>query len=187
MNHPLRLISVLSLVTVLGACASTHVTEVPETQRVTKPSPGKSLVYFTRPSFFGGAIQATVYDGQQYIATVSAGTHVAYQANPGKHMFMVIGESADFMQADLLPDKTYAAVVQARMGVWKARFSFEPVNGPIPPDFIQGTKQVVTNDEGRQWAKENESSIKEKYAEYLQKWQAKPDAEKQTLRADSGR
>lgn len=186
MIQPLRLITVLSLIALLGACASAHVTEVPDTQRVTKPAPGKSLLYFTRPSSFGGAIQATVYDGQKYIATVSSGTHVAYQADPGKHMFMVIGENADFMQADLSPNKTYAAVVQARMGVWKARFSLNPVNGPIPPEVIQNTKQVISNDEGLRWAKENEASIKEKYTEYLNKWMAKPDAEKQTLRAESG-
>lgn len=60
-----------------------------------------------RPSNYGGAIQVTVFDDTRYIATVSADTHVAYQAEPGKHTFMVVSEAADFMNADLTAGKTY--------------------------------------------------------------------------------
>jgi hypothetical protein len=175
----------------LGACASTHMTEVTEGQRASGPAPGKALIYVLRPSSFGGAIQSTIYDGDQYIGTVSANTHVAYQAEPGRHMFMVIAESADFLQADLVAGKTYSAIVAPRMGVWKARFSLIPNNGQYPDAEIQGwlksTRQVVVNDEGRKWAQENAASIQEKKAEYLPKWQSKPDADKQILNASSGR
>jgi len=168
----------------LSACASSHMAVVEEGARVTRPEPGKALVYFVRPTVFGGAIQATVYDGDDYIGTVSAQTHLAYQAKPGAHLFMVIGESADFMQADLTEGKTYSAVVMPRMGVWKARFSFLPGSGM---DQLGNTKQISLSDEGRAWAKDNAASIKEKKAEYLPKWQEKPDNDKQTLRAEMGR
>jgi hypothetical protein len=46
---------------------------------------------------------------------------------------------------------------------------------------------VTVNDEGLRWAQENAASIQQKKAEYLPAWQAKPDAEKQVLRAESGR
>lgn len=175
----------------LGACASTQMTEVTVEQRVTAPAPGKALLYMIRPSMFGGAIQSTVYDGDQYIGTVSADTHVAYQADPGSHLFMVIGESADFMQAELVAGKTYSAVVAPRMGVWKARFSFRPNNGEFSEaqvrEWLQSTREVTVNEEGLRWAQDNAASIQQKKAEYLPKWQAKPDAEKQVLRAESGR
>jgi hypothetical protein len=174
----------------LAACASTQMTEVTTEQRVAAPVPGKSLVYLIRPSMFGGAIQSTVYDGDQYIGTVSADTHIAYQADPGPHMFMVIGESADFMQADLVVGKTYSAVVAPRMGVWKARFSFRPNNGDFTDAQIQewlaSTREVTVNEEGLRWAQDNAASIQEKKAKYLPEWQSKPDAEKQILRAESG-
>jgi hypothetical protein len=168
----------------LSACASSHMVVVEEGARVTRPEPGKALVYFVRPTSFGGAIQATLYDSDDYVGTISAHTHMAYQAKPGKHLFMVIGESADFMQADLIEGKTYSAVVQPRMGVWKARFSFQPASGM---DQLGDTKQVILGEAGRAWAKDNAASIQEKKAEYLPKWQEKPDSDKQTLRAESGR
>lgn len=55
-------------------------------------------------------------------------TKVAYHTEPGEHMFMVIAESADFMQATLEAGKTYYAQIVPRPGVWKARFSFRPIN-----------------------------------------------------------
>jgi hypothetical protein len=168
----------------LSACASSHMVVVEEGARVTRPESGKALVYFVRPTSFGGAIQATLYDGDDYLGTISAHTHLAYQAKPGKHLFMVIGENADFMQADLTEGKTYSAVVQPRMGVWKARFSFQPASGM---DQLGATKQVAVSEEGRIWAKENAASVQEKKAEYLPKWQNKSDNAKQTLRAESGR
>ena len=168
----------------LSACASSHMVVVEEGARTTRPESGKALVYFVRPTSFGGAIQATLYDGDDYVGTISAHTHVAYQAKPGKHIFMVIGESADFMQADLLEGKTYSAVVMPRMGVWKARFSFQPGSGM---DQLGATKQVTLGEAGRTWARENAASIREKKAAYLPKWQEKPEGDKQTLRAESGR
>ncbi len=173
-----------------GGCASQHMKPVPENEVVTKPSAGKSLVIFLRPSSFGGAIQSTLYDNDEYIGTLSAKKQIAYETQPGEHLFMVVGESADFMRANLLADKTYYAAVVARMGVWKARFSFRPQNGQISQEemqqWIAGTQQVRIDDTGLAWAKENAGSIKEKKAEYLPQWEAKSDGSKQILEAGSG-
>lgn len=180
------------LLTSLASCVSSnHMTEVPPEQRVVAPEPGKALVVFLRPSSFGGAIQASVFDGKDYIGTVSANTQVPYQASPGEHMFAVIGESADFMKATLDAGKTYYAIVQARMGFWKARFSLRPQNGQISDaemsDALESTRQVVPNDEGRTWAQNNADSIEQKIAKYRPEWENKPDDQKQILHASSGR
>jgi hypothetical protein len=191
MNRNLGLALIGAMTLTLGACASSHMTEIPEGQRMTKPESGKALVYFVRPSSFGGAIQATLYDDEKYIGTSSAKTHIPYQAEPGRHMFMVIGESADFMQAELLAGKTYYAEVIPRMGVWKARFSLRPQNGQIVDsdikDWISSTRPVKVNEEGHKWARDNAASIKEKKAEYLPKWQSKDNTDKQVLNAGSGK
>ena len=191
MKRTVRLPLLAVAILLLSACASTQMTEVVAGQQATGPAPGKALVYLIRPSMLGGAIQSTVFDGDQYIGTVPADTHVAYQAEPGTHMFMVIGESADFMQADLLADKTYSAIVAPRFGVWKARFSLNPNNGEFTDakiqEWLKSTRQVTVNEEGLRWAQQHADSIQQKKAEYLPKWQAKPDAEKQILRAESGR
>jgi hypothetical protein len=179
----------------LGACAtpegsmSPHLTLAPD--QTFKPEAGKALVIFMRPAVLGFAVQSPVFDGDNYVATVSAKTRVPYQAAPGKHLFMVIGESADFMQAELAAGKTYYALVTPRMGAWKARFSLRPVNSDTPPaefnEWMAATRPAVANAEGPKWAKENAPSVQEKKNEYLPKWQAKPDAEKPTLNIGSGR
>jgi hypothetical protein len=172
-----------------SACSirSSHMTPVARGAEIVRPADGKALVFFTRPSAAGGAVQATIYDGDIYIGTVSGGTHVAYETTPGTHLFMVIAESADFMRADLLPGRTYYTGVHARMGVWRARFSFVPFNGTEIEDGrdeVGDSRQVIANDEGRRWASDNAPSIAAKKAKYLPAWQRKSDP--QTLHADSG-
>lgn len=174
-----------------GCSVSQHLTEVPLDQKTVYPKRGKALVIFMRPSFFGGAIQATVFDDTKYIATISAGTQVAYQAEPGKHTFMVVSEAADFMGADLEVGKTYYSLVEARMGFWRARFSLKAINSDITTtqiaEWLNETKRMETNSEGMKWAVENQASIEAKKTEYMQKWMSKSANDRPMLLRGSGR
>ena len=132
-QHTLAILA-LSSAFLLGGCAGTvkSMREAPVEKSVAmKPEPGKALVVFMRPSGLGFAVQSSVFDVKDnqpsLVGIVAAKAKVAYQAPPGVHLFMVIGESADYMEAELLPDLTYYAQVSPRMGMWKARFSVEPV------------------------------------------------------------
>ncbi len=191
MHIKLKLMLVASLLGFLGGCASNHVVVIPFDQQTTAPEEGKALVHFMRPTSFGGAIQSTIYDGDKYIGTVSANTRVCYQSEPGNHMFMVVGESADFLKADLLPNRTYYVNVQPRMGVWKARFSFRPMNGQVAQEqidkWVKATKEVVPNELGEAWAKDNHASIKKKKEQFLPRWEEKEDRFKQVLLPESGK
>lgn len=193
MQHILKTSFILVAAFWFSGCTimTSHMTPVLESQKELKPQPDKALVVFMRPSIFGGAIQSTIYDDQKYIGTVSANTKVAYQATPGEHLFMVIGESADFMRATLKAGYTYYARVAARMGLWKARFSFIPYNGEESEDTLQewlkDTKLVKVNSAGLNWAVANRSSITSKHDEYLQDWNSKAEEDKQTLHTSSGR
>lgn len=88
---------------------------------VDTPEKGKSLIVFMRPSSIGYAIQSSVFevkgDDVHLAGIVAAKKKVAYQVEPGKHLFMVVGESADFMSAELEKDKTYYALVTPRVGM----------------------------------------------------------------------
>ncbi len=187
----IRLASLLFVGLLMTGCASTQMTVISKDQLVTKPEPGKALIYFVRPSSFGGAIQAPLFDDDQYVGTSSAKTIVPYQATPGMHMFMIVGESADFLQAELLADKTYYAEVTPRLGAWKARFSLRPQNGQITDKQVAGweasCKQVKANEKGFAWARQNAGSVKKMKQEYLPKWQGKSETDKQILRAESGK
>lgn len=168
----------------LTACVSTSSLMSPSAVASPVPAPGKALVVFMRPSNYGGAIQASVYDATQpdeaFIGIVSAKTKVAHQAEPGKHLFMVIGENADFVNATLDAGKTYYVLVSPRMGVWKARFSLLPIhNDPAAKyslhsdDFREwqaATRFVERSSAADAWYRENAASVSEKRAGYMERW-----------------
>ncbi|MDD1622294.1 MAG: hypothetical protein LUQ11_12520 [Methylococcaceae bacterium] len=152
-------------------------------------------IVFMRPSSFGGAIQSSVFDLKQnenkladdiFIGIVSANTKVLYQAEPGFHLFMVIGENADFMQAHLQAGKTYYALVTPRMGWWKARFSLKPLHrsdllsGDFK-DWFESTDWYENTNASRQWSVDNWESVQDKKQEYLGKWGNKSESEKDEL------
>jgi len=104
---------------------------------------------------------------------------------------MVVSEAADFMDADLEAGKTYYTVVQARMGVWKARFSLSPVHREEAlSDKMrqwQTDSQWIENTEAsRAWANENMPDIESKRSEYYQKWMDKPASEQPKLLREDG-
>jgi hypothetical protein len=161
-----------------------------------KPEPGKALVVFMRPSGLGYAVQSSVFEVKDnqpvLVGIVAAKTKVAYQATPGNHLFMAIGESADYMQANLLPDRTYYVQVSPRMGMWKARFSLEPVK-PAALDTAEFKSEfaecawVEMTAQSESWAKENMPSVLAKHSEYFKEWQAKPADQKPALAPADGR
>lgn len=167
-----------------------------------KPEPGKALVVFLRPSSFGGAIQSSVYDTSdkedKFIGIVSTKTKIAYQADPGDHLFMVIAENADFMVAHLDAGKTYYTLVSPRMGVWKARFSLLPIHNIAgakysmqSPDFqkwMNKTAWVNVTPAAEQWYHEHAADIRAKKLDYMRRWNT-ADAEQRaelTLPASDG-
>jgi hypothetical protein len=166
------------------------------------PAPGKALVVFLRPSSLGGAIQSSVYDthpdGDHFIGIVSTKTKIAYQADPGDHLFMVLAENADFMIAHLDANKTYYALVSPRMGFWKARFSLLPIHNRADAkyslkskdfqDWMRETSWVKVTPAAQQWYVQHKVDIRQKQAQYMIKWnRASPQQHQQlTLSASDG-
>jgi len=146
---------------------------------------------FLRPSSFGGAIQASLFDitgdETRFIGVSSTGTQVVHDVAPGHHRFMVVSEAADFMEAELSPGQTYYAVVTPRMGAWKARFSLWPIKAASENEFnwrnadvakwIANARHVQNTPEGEAWFNANRASIIEKQADYLVVWNKKSAAD----------
>lgn len=185
----------LALVFLSGGCASSYMRVVQGEEAVSEPQPGKAMMVFMRPSMVGGAIQASVFeinDGKaSFAGIVSAKTKVAYDAAPGEHLFMVVGESADFMSASVRAGKTYYALVTPRMGMWKARFSLKPVEqGELESgkfvDWLKSCKWAEKTPEADQWADNNMDSILNKHDTYIKKWNSKSDASKPRLLPNDG-
>jgi hypothetical protein len=166
------------------------------------PAPGKALVVFMRPSSLGGAIQSSVYDTgdkqDTFIGIVSSKTKIAYQAEPGDHLFMVVAENADFMVAHLDAGKTYYTLVSPRIGMWKARFSLLPIHNQASAkysmqsgdfrEWMAKTDWVTVTPAAEQWYQQHASDIRAKKIDYMRRWDT-ADAQQRaelTLPADDG-
>lgn len=191
----------LALALAMTGCVSTSDYMVRSSTLEPRPETDKALVVFMRPSNYGGAIQASVYEASQpqerFIGIVSANTKIAYQAEPGKHLFMVIGENADFVNATLDAGKTYYILVSPRMGMWKARFSLLPIHDDASAkyslrsedfrDWQADTHFVERSPAADAWYRENATSVAGKRADYMVRWNessAEQQAELTVLPAD---
>lgn len=177
------------LVGFLCSCASSLMTTVPSGDALPNFGPDKALVNFIRASGLGGAVQSVLYDGEKYIGTISAGTRVSYQAEAGSHLFMVTGDSADFMMAELLPGKEYYCVISAYPG-FTYRFAFRPINGQVPQNKIDAwldkAREVEINEKGEMWAENNEGRASKFKEKYFPKWKENNDQNKKSLLPESG-
>lgn len=189
------------VVVALVGCASNPMV-VSSKQDLVKPASTESQVIFMRSSFIGSAIGASLYevsDGNiKFIGIINNGTKIAYSTKPGKHVFMVVSEAADFMEADLAPGKNYFSITTPRMGAWVARFSLWPIKKTPGADYHTGmpefnqwvstTKVVENTDKSEAWYEKNKDSVKKKYEKYWPEWQNKSqeDLERRTLSVDDG-
>ena len=174
----------LMLSLVLSGCAGSiqNMRKVPPGKVMTAPEKGKSMVVFMRPSGMAFGIQSSVFDVNgdtpSLVGIVAAKAKVSYQLEPGKHVFMIVSESSDFMSADLKADKTYYALITPRPGVWKARFSLRPVhaneiNTTKYTEWLDGCQWVEKSPESDSWAKNNMPDIKAKREKYYKEWEGK--------------
>ncbi len=195
MNLKSLKVVLLGVAVALSGCMTQSKYMVKSDGAATAAHPDKATVVFLRPSSFGGAIQASVYDtGPQedkFIGIVSAGDKLAYSAEPGEHLFMVIAENADFMIAHLDAGKTYYVDVRPRPGVWKARFSLLPIhNDPAAKystqsqefqHWLEKTTWIEKGPGADQWYHEHASNIREKKLDYMQKWDRMKASDKANL------
>ncbi len=196
----LRLSAIFLSIFFVG-CASNPM-QVSQSQSLEPPGPAESQVIFMRSSFVGSAINASLYDvtGEkpEFIGIIANGTKIAYDTQPGKRVFMVVSEAADFMEADLAPGKTYYSIVTPRMGAWKARFSLWPIKADANAEYStqsddfdkwrKGTKLVQNSPKSNAWYEKNKNDIVAKQQKYWPVWQEKTDEEvaKRSLSPEDG-
>ncbi len=177
----------------LGACGGGA--QMTRTSQAPVIKQDEAMVVFMRSTFVGSAISASVFDVSgpetRFIGIVNNGTKIAYPVKAGQHTFMVVSESADFMQATVVPGKTCYTMVTPRMGVWKARFSFKPVRQGDPEfaSWNSGTQFVENSPATQMWAQQNAADVSSKRTQYWADWNNKPahDRAAQTLNSEDCR
>jgi hypothetical protein len=182
----------------LAGCAGTvtNMREVPASQAMAAPEPGKALVVFMRPSGLGFGVQSSVFEIRNetpvLVGIVAAKTRVMQQVNPGRYLYMVIGENADFMTADVVAGRTYYVKVEPRMGMWKARFGLEPYRakdlaGAEFTGALTECRAVEKGPESEAWAASNAASIASKRTEYYGDWMKQAESARLRLLPEDGK
>ncbi len=165
----------------LFALACSHAGEVKHMRPVASvdstPVANGAVVVFLRPSGWGSLTQSSVFEvtdpGESVlVGIVAAKMKVAYRTTPGHHVFMSIGENADFMDAMLDPGRVYYVSLIAGPG-YKARFILKPAHADQRGDvaaWLSDTSWVGTTGDSQRWADENAASIEKKRARYYPQW-----------------
>jgi hypothetical protein len=134
------------------------------------PAEGKSLVLVVRPhAYFGKAIGTSLYDGDEFVGLLTDNAVVAHQAEPGKHVFMLLSgqpAAAAFLEGELLGGTTYLIEVAPRSSWTRPPFHLIPVNpnrrGAGVDKTLSTGSLLVMNEQARRWDQENHTSVMRK-------------------------
>ena len=182
----------LVLTLVLAGCVSLRgMREVPPDAVRLAPTTDQATIVFLRPARAGTTTSLFELRGsdQRFIGLLVSDTRLVHRTAPGRTRFMVIGLSADFLDAELEAGKTYQVAVLLGQGPSEQFFVLRPVRPGAPqPAAVQyclSTCTWVENTERSEaWARRESSSIQRKKARYLPAWESQPN--RPTLLAKDG-
>jgi hypothetical protein len=184
---------VVVLALVVAGCGLKGMREVPADRVTVKPPADQAAIVFMRPA--PTAATTSLFElsssGQpRFIGLLVQNTRMVYVTAPGRTRFMVVGRSASFLDAELAAGKTYEVAVVLGDGV-EEHFRLAPASRVAPADSravedCRATCKWVENaNRSEAWARGQASSIERKKAEYLPKWERRPN--RPTLAAGDGR
>ena len=90
-----------------------------------------AVIIFLRSSVVASAVDAQVYDvssgAPAYVGRIANNTRLHHELPAGRHIFMLVADSVDYLVVEVRKGHAYYAVVKPSMGVWKPKFSFVPI------------------------------------------------------------
>lgn len=104
------------------------------------PAPAdKAVVYFTRTSSLGLAINFSYFDSITLIGVFNGPKYIRYECEPGRHIFWARSENKDFVEANIEAGKIYFIEAVPLMGAIKAGVDLQPVY----PDDTKMMKRIL--------------------------------------------
>jgi hypothetical protein len=173
-------IAVVVLILFVVSCAPRHaVLKEP----MAKPSEGKALVNFLRPSSTGAAVTITIWDGENLIGMPRGKQAFQYECDPGDHLFISWSEFKSPVEAELLPDRVYYIVLRVRMGWWRMRLHQVPVHPghPLWEKALAWHNTLPNYEFDRAVLSTIEAENKDKIREYLQTYETEIKGTKHVL------
>jgi hypothetical protein len=168
---------------VLTGCVSLRgMREVPSNAVQLAPTADQATIVFLRPARAGTTTSLFELRGseQRFIGLLVTDTRLVYRTAPGRTRFMVIGLSADFLDAELEAGKTYQVAVLLGQGTTEQFFVLRPIRpGAAQTAAVQycltSCTWVENSERSEAWARREASSIQRKKARYLPAWESQPN------------
>ena len=105
----------------IGLAACSAAIPMREAESVPAEAPrGKAVVFFHRPSSFGGAALLDVWDGEEFVGRLQGKESTFLVCEPGAHAFIAKLARADLVAADLEAGQVYDVVCDVVEGLWSA-------------------------------------------------------------------
>ncbi len=131
--------SILTILLLL--CIAMVSTSATASKKVT-PNSGKCLVYFMRPSSSAFAIKFKLYDNEVLVDKLGHSNYIAYECDPGEHIFVLKSENTDYLEANLEANKVYLVECEVQPGIITARVAFNPIS-PQHKKFENKEKDIL--------------------------------------------
>ena len=161
--------------------------------------PDEALLVFLGPEA-PASLSLTLYDisepAIQFIGIVQSGRKVAYAVKPGKHIFMLLATSTDFLEANVEAGKSYYAVTTMQPSArafGMAVYSLMPVRRAelSSSEFLRlvgGYAYVVRTARADAWYASNSASVYARRDKFLPQWSARSpkDRAARTLQVTDG-
>ncbi|MGA1826049.1 MAG: hypothetical protein ACMUIP_15445 [bacterium] len=198
MKKRFKFVWIIIIISVFASCAgsSQYMELVPEYDTFYEPEAHQSLVIFMRPSSAWFPMQSVIFDvknknKKELVGMVSAKKKVAYLTTPGKHLFMAVGNNADFMVANLAGGKSYYALVTPKIGGFKPNFYLSPIHqdelhSKAFQKKMNSCKYAETTEGAYDWASKNAPKIHAKMKTYYKLWKEKPYSQRPMLYTKDG-
>lgn len=94
-----------------------------------EPAPtDKAVIYFTRTSTLGFAINFSYFDSTKLIGVFNGPKYIRYECDPGTHLFWARSENRDFVEAEVEAGKIYFIEAIVKMGAIKAGVELQPID-----------------------------------------------------------
>jgi len=206
-NLATTLVAAVLCVGMQTGCYMTHIRPADEQGALPRPSPGKALVVFARPSGYLLVLETRLYDGDRLIGVLNTKNYALYEATPGKHSFNAMGQSRDrshfnsfgfdFVDADLSAGRTYYIIIRpvnkamayAPAPIFAQSIIMEPITPEsedwrMRDEWLSNMKRVEMNDETLAWELQHDAEARK-----LRDWstnQQRSRTDKKALRSQDG-
>lgn len=168
----------------LSGCAAHKMEVVSSPEAVTESDPKKAIIVFYKPSehvafrpiVISSSNFSPLYDvtgGKlDFLGNISFASKFAYAAAPGKRRYMLVSESADFIDVDALAGKTYYIRVDSKTGYrfFRANLNGMPASTPGLKKELENCQWIESPPSSFKWAAERSELFRKRYDDFLPGW-----------------